>query len=137
MDRFSHWPEIFMSDKGGARRFTSCLREIFSTFGVCEELATDGASIFTGGLTQSFLRDWGVKHRLSSVANPHSNCRAEIAVKQSKRILTDNIDESGNLNKDSFHRALLSYRNTPDQFTKVSPAKSVFGRDIRDGIPML
>ena len=65
VDRFSHWPEIFMSDKGGARRFTSCLREIFSTFGVCEELATDGASIFTGGLTQAFLRDLGVKHRLS------------------------------------------------------------------------
>ena len=51
--------------------------------------------------------------------------------------MTDNIDDSGNLNKDSFHRALLSYRNTPDQFTKVSPAKSVFGRDIRDSIPML
>ena len=126
-----------MSDGSGAKRLTSCLREMFSTFGVCEELATDGASVFTGGLTQAFLRQWGVRHRLSSVANPHSNCRAEIAVKQAKRILTDNIDESGKLDKDSFHKALLSYRNTPDQFTKVSPAKSVFGRDIRDGIPML
>ena len=51
--------------------------------------------------------------------------------------MTDNIDESGQLDKDAFHKALLSYRNTPDQFTKVSPAKLVFGREIRDGVPMI
>ena len=137
VDRFSHWPEIFMSQQGGSKRFVSCLRSMFSTFGVSEEISTDGASVFKGGLTQSFLRDWGVKHRLSSVANAHSNCRAEIAVKQAKRLLTDNIDDSGQLDRDAFHRALLSYRNTPDQFTKVSPAKLVFGREVRDGVPMI
>ena len=47
------------------------------------------------------------------------------------------VDESGNLNKDSFQKAMLSYRNTPDQFTKMSPAKAVFGRDVRDGMPIL
>ena len=25
VDRFSHWPEIFMSQKGGAKKFTNCL----------------------------------------------------------------------------------------------------------------
>ena len=72
MDRYSHCPTVFMAEQE-AKGFTSHLRNMFSTFGVCEELTTDGASLITGGLTQSFLKDLKVKHRLSSVANPHSN----------------------------------------------------------------
>ena len=136
VDRYSHWP-VVLASKDGARSFTKCLREMFSTFEVPEEIATDGATIFTGGLTQEFLRNWGVKYRVSSVANPHSNCRAEVAVKQVKRALVGNVDESCNLNKDSFQKAMLSHRNMPDQFTKMSPAKAVFGRDVRDGMPIL
>ena len=121
----------------GAKGFTSQLRKTFSTFGICQELATDGASVFTGGLTQNFLKVWDVKHRLSSVANPHSNCRAELAVKQVKRLITENCGPSGSLDVDSFHRAILSYRNTPDTHTRVFPAMAVFGRQVRDGLPFL
>ena len=135
VDRYSHWPTVAMADQG-ARGFCSQLRRMFSTFGICQELATDGASVFTGGLTQEFLKVWDVKHRLSSVANPHSNCRAELAVKQVKRIITENCGPSGTLDVDSFHRALLSYRNTPDPHTRVSPAMAIFGRQVRDGLPV-
>ena len=38
---------------------------------------------------------------------------------------------------DSFHRAILSYRNTPDPYTKVSLAMATFGRQVRDGLPVL
>ena len=109
VDRYSHWPTVFMAEQG-ARGFTKHLRRMFSTFGICQELATDGASVFTGGLTQAFLQNWDVQHRLSSVANPH---RAELAVKQLKRMITENSGPSGTLDVDSFHRAILSYRNTP------------------------
>ena len=135
VDRYSHWP-IVASAHQGAKGFTDQLRRIFSTYGICQEIATDGAAIFTGGLTQEFLKKWGVKHRLSSVANPHSNCRAELGVKQVKRMITDNCGPSGSLDVDSFHRAILSYRNTPDPITKVSPAVAVFGRQMRDCLPV-
>ena len=74
---------------------------------------------------------------MSSVAFPHSNCRAELAVKQMKRTIKGNCSNSGSLDVDAFHRAILSYRNTPDDITKVSPAMAVFGREIRDGLPIL
>ena len=66
------------------KAFTKHLRRMFSTFGSCQEIATDRPSVFTGGLTQTFLKSWDVKHCLSFVANPHSNYRAELAVKSSE-----------------------------------------------------
>ena len=139
VDRYSHWPVVFRAEQDctGSKGLISHLRLMFSTFGVPEEIASDGASEFTSSETQNFLKTWQVHHKLSSVAFPHSNCRAEVAVKQVKRIITDNCSHSGSLNIDAFHKAILSYRNTVDPVTKFSPALAVFGRQMRDGLPVL
>ena len=52
--------------------------------------------------TKKFFSDWGIHHRLCSVANPHSNSRAEIGVKTVKRALADNTPANGNLDCDKF-----------------------------------
>ena len=49
-----------------------------------------------------------------SVAYPHGNSRAEIGVKTIKRALAGNTPDNGELDCDSFQRAILTYRNTPD-----------------------
>ena len=77
----------------------------------------------------------GVTHRLSSVAYPHSNTRAELGVKTTKRMLSENVGSGGKLDTNSFNMALMQYRNTPDK-TGVSPAMAVFGRQIRDFCPV-
>ena len=136
VDRYSHWPMVYRAENGSSG-LVKLLRQVFSSFGVAEEIASDGGKEFTAGVTQIFLKNWSVHHRLSSVAFPHSNCRAELAVKQVKRIITSNISPSGSLDVDSFHRAILSYRNTIDPVTKFSPALAVFGRQMRDGLPVL
>jgi len=41
-------------------------RTFFSTFGVPEELSSDGGPEFTASTTGEFLQRWGVRHRLSS-----------------------------------------------------------------------
>ena len=78
-----------------------------------------------------------VHHRLSSVAFPHSNCRAEIGVKTARRMIAENTGPNGNLDTDAFQRAMLQYRNCPDPDTKLSPAMCLFGRPIKDIIPIL
>ena len=81
--------------------------------------------------TQQFFTTWGVKHRVSSAYFPQSNGRAEVAVKAAKRLLMANVSPSGDLNDDSFLRALLQLRNTPDPDCDMSPAEIVFGHPLR------
>lgn len=135
-DRLSGWPEIFSTPTGtsqaGARGLVACLRSFFSSFGVPEELSSDGGPEFTASVTKEFLQRWGIKHRQSSAYHPQSNGRAEVAVKSAKRLLRANISPSGSLDSDNFLRALLQLRNTPDPDCRVSPAQIIFGHPLRD-----
>lgn len=135
VDRYSHWPIIEKSTEG-SKGLIDCLRRVFATFGVPDEIATDGGLEFVAEMTQRFLKVWGVHHRISSVAFPHSNCRAEIGVKNAKRILCDNTAPNGSLDIDAFRIAMLNYRNTPAPDTGISPAQCVFGREIKDLVPV-
>lgn len=135
VDRYSNWP-VLERTTGGAQGLVNSLRRTFVTYGIPDELASDGGPEFTSSLTEKFLDTWGVHHRLSSVAFPHSNCRAEIGVKTMKRLLADNIGPDGNLDTDRVQRAILQYRNAPDPTTKVSPAMCLFGRPIKDFVPI-
>lgn len=136
VDRYSNWP-IVERDKDGAQGLINALRQTFATYGIPDELASDGGPVFIANATTKFLEDWGVHHRLSSVAFPHSNCRAEVGVKTIKRMITGNTGKDGTINIDAFQKAILQYRNTPDPTTKLSPAICIFGRPIKDLIPVL
>ena len=117
---------------GGSAGLVRHLRSFFTTFGVPEEISSDGGPEFTAGHTEDFLRLWGVKHRLSSVGFPQSNGRAEVAVKTVKRLLRSNTGPTGSLDHDRFMRAMLQLRNTPDPDCNLSPAEIIFGRALRD-----
>ena len=135
-DRLSGWVEVFGSPAGttlaGAAGLIRHLRSFFATFGVPEELSSDGGPEFTAGCTEAFLRLWGVRHRVSSAHFPQSNGRAEVAVKTAKRLLMSNTGPTGSLDHDRFLRAMLQLRNTPDPDCHISPAQIVFGRPLRD-----
>ena len=140
-DRLSGWTEQSRIKPGtaesGATGLCTALRKLFATFGVPVELASDGGPEFTSKLTEDFLQRWGVEHRQSSSYLPSSNGRAELAVKATKRLLTDNINANGDLDTDKMLRALLMKRNTPDPGCKLSPAEVLFGHPLRDTLPYI
>lgn len=137
-DRLSGWSEVFACPPGsshaGSAGLIGCLRSLFATFGVPEELSSDGGPEFTAGVTRDFLVRWGVKHRISSSYHPQSNGRAEVAVKTTKRLLRSNVGPTGMLDNDRFLRALLQLRNTPDPDCDISPAQIIFGKPLRDSL---
>ena len=116
----------------GSKGLIAALRSVFVTFGIAEELSSDGGHELMAGATETFLRNWGVHYRVScSVAHSHSNCRAELGVKTVKRMLVGSTGPGDSLNTDAFQRAMLAYRNTPDPVSRVNPAEIIFGRRIR------
>ena len=137
VDRFSGWPSIFRAKLGTAQETVRQLRTLFTTYGAPDVLTTDEGGQFTAEATKVFLQRWGVTHRKAYPYNPHTNARAEIAVKSMKRLLRHIVDKDSDQETDTIAQALLQYRNTPDRDTGLSPAQVIFGWAIKDFIPVL
>ena len=101
-----------------------------------DKLATDSPTVYTSTETQEFHTRFGIRQRVASAYNPHSNHMAEGAVKAAKRMLRDNTGAFGTLNTDKFLAALLTHRNKPDPNTSMSSSDVVFGRKIKDLMPI-
>ena len=84
-DRLSGWVEVFRAPHhtalAGAKGLIGALRSLFATFGVLEEISSDGGKEFVAAETKAFFSKWNIKHRLSSAYFPQFNSRAEVAVK--------------------------------------------------------
>ena len=121
----------------GAKDLVKELIAYFSTFGVSAELGSDGGPEFTAQETAAFLDRWGVCHRLSAAYNHESNGRAEVAVKSMKQLFTSHTDAQGRLDTEAVAAGLLQYRNTPDPDSGLSPGQIIFGKPMRDLMPVM
>ena len=137
-DRFSGWVSCFYYPREAtATDLVKTMKEYFSTYGVAEHISSDSGVQFTSQQFQTFLKAWGTDlHKISSSYNPHSNLRAESAIKTSKRIITDNTKSDGSPIWDKLYRAILQHRNTPLDGIQLSPAQLLMGRPIRDFQPV-
>ena len=117
---------------GGSKGLIGYLQKSFATFGVPEELSSDGEPEFPASHTRDFLTRWGVEHRISSAYNPRSNGRAEVAVK------------APTLLKRWFNWLPSSKEPVPPRtFTAtehrrsrrdISPAQAIFGKLLRNSM---
>ena len=133
VDRYSNFPMIWEAEK---HECSDILHQVCSQFGIPEVLTSDGGLEFSSRKMKDMLESYGIQHRISSAYNPHANCRAEVAVKSMKRLMMDNISSDGSLKNARMLAALNQYRNTPDRDMMRSPAEMVFGRPMRDMLPI-
>ena len=136
-DRFSGWVSVYyFSREATAKDLIKILREHFMTLGTAEEISTDSGPQFISHEFSQFLKTWGVRHRKSSEYNAHSNLRAETGVKTAKRLLMTATKSDGSPDWDMVAQALLQHRNTPVKDIGFSPAQLLFGRPIKDTMPV-
>ena len=107
-DRYSNWLSVLQLPKDDSAHVIKTLRDYSTIFGIPAILSTDGASIFTSKAMDDFCKSWGIYHRVSSAYHAQSNKRAELGVKQAKRLVLDNLLPNGGLDSDRFARALLT-----------------------------
>ena len=137
-DRFSGWVEVERLSHSTFRHVNEVFLRWFRTYGVPEEMSSDGGPPFNSIVYNTFLKTWDIRKRLSSAHYPQSNGRAEAAVKSMKRILLGNINPvTGELNTDAAARAIMLHRNTPAQDTGIAPSVMLFGKLLRDHLPLL
>lgn len=135
-DRYTGWIEVSKVPNTSFGSLQKCLNTWFRTFGVPEEISSDGGPPFNSTDYRNFLNRWGIKSRLSSAHYPQSNGRAEVAVKTMKRALDGNVNQStGDIDSDNAMRAIMTHRNTPSQDTGISPSEMLFGYKLRDHLP--
>ena len=136
VDRYSNWLSVFKLDRDTSEEFLKVLRTYVAIFGIPLSFTSDGAKVFTSKIVEDFFNRWGIVHRVTTAYNPRSNKRAEVAVKSAKRLIRDNLSQTGSLDTDKLARAVLQHRNTPCPITGISPAQIVFGRVLRDFLPL-
>ena len=72
-----------------------------------------------------------VHHRLSSVAYPHSNCRAEIGIQTVKRLVTDNSSPNGNLNTNAYNVQFFNTETHPIRTRRYRPRSAFSAVQLR------
>ncbi|XP_065182546.1 uncharacterized protein K02A2.6-like [Sycon ciliatum] len=129
VDRLTSWPCVAkLGRTASSADVIRSLRRWFPDIGVPEVLTSDGGPQFQSHVFAKFCDTWHIRHAKSSPHYPQSNGLAENAVKAMKSLI-HKTTSNGDLDVDSFQRALLEWRNTPNA-TGQSPAQALYGRPL-------
>ncbi|RXN12286.1 Transposon Ty3-I Gag-Pol poly [Labeo rohita] len=124
-DYYSRWLEILSLPKASSEGVIQKLVIILARFGIPEQIVTDNGPQFRSQVFADFTEAYEITHITLRTYYTQANGMAERAVKTEKTILR----------QENPALALLSYRDTPTEPTRESPAKLLMGRRLRTTVP--
>ncbi|KII65711.1 Gag-Pro-Pol polyprotein [Thelohanellus kitauei] len=110
------------------------LQEVFCRTGFPRKIVTDNGPQFVSLSFRQFLKENNIEHVTSPCYHPASNGLAERFIQTLKGSLGETSNSDINTKLQKF---LLSYRNSIHSSSGNSPAKLLFGRNIRDWLDNL
>uniref|UniRef100_A0A1A8UU84 Gypsy retrotransposon integrase-like protein 1 n=1 Tax=Nothobranchius furzeri TaxID=105023 RepID=A0A1A8UU84_NOTFU len=142
VDSHSKWLEVIQMKTTTAAKTIEVLRNIFSSYGLPEEIVSDNGPQFTSQEYKAFLQNNGIKQTLVPAYHPASNGAAERAVQTVKASLQKQVldEKKQNITITMQHRlanVLFSYRCTPHSVTGCTPAELFLKRQIRTRFSLL
>ena len=126
---YSHYPEIALINNESIAQVITHMKSIFSRHGIPQIVMSDGGPCFTSGKFEQFSKLWGFQCVRSSPHYPRSNGLAENCVRIVKRLLSQSLEQSGDL-----YLARMAYRDTALVNGK-SPAQLPFSRKLTTRLP--
>ena len=136
VDAHSKWLEIYPMKSTTAAKTVEKLRILFSQYGLPKQVVSDNGPQFVAEEFQSFLAQHGIRHVTSAPYHPRSNGQAERAV----QIFKNAMKNAENDNRSLQHKLsvfLFKYRTTPHALTNETPAKLLYGRNLRTRLDIL
>lgn len=134
IDYFSRFFEAIFTRSTSAKTTIRLLRSINARFGRPRSLRSDQAAAFKGDEFRAYCTQEKIKLLLTTPYWPQANGEVE---RQNRTLLkTLRIAQAqGRDLQEALDTLLLAYRTTPHSATGVSPAKLMYGREIRDKLP--
>ena len=137
IDAHSKWPEVMITNDTSSRGTIRKLVDIFSRWGLPEQLVSDNGPQFCSEEFEQFLKSNGIKHIRSSPYHPRSNGLAERMVRTFKNAMKASLHESASDIGILLSKFLLKYRTTPHSTTQTSPSELLMGKKLRTRLDLV
>ena len=134
VDYFSRFFEVAVTKSVTSGKMISCLEAMFATHGLPLSIKTDNGPQFVSEEFEAYLKDNNIEHRTSTPLWPQANGEVERQNRSLLKAMRIAHSERRDWRKE-LQKFLLGYRSTPHTTTGVSPAKLLFGREIRSKLP--
>lgn len=136
VDSFTKWLEVIVVSNSTTESTIKSCRGIFSTFGIPSILVSDHGAQFMSEDFQIFLKNNGIAHKCGAPYHPATNGQVERYVQMVKQKLKCLEEEKGDIHL-KVCQILMDYRRLVHPATGLSPAMSMFGRQIRSKLDLL
>ena len=136
VDYFSRFYEVDVLNNIEAKTIIKSLKKIFARFGNPVSITSDNGRQFISAEYKHFCEENDIKIFNITPLWPQANGEVE---RQNRSILKRlKIAQASNVDwEEELLKYLSMYRNTPHTVTGVSPAGLLFGRKLRDKLPLL
>jgi len=137
VDAYSKWPEVILMKNGTTSALTiEALRNVFATWGICQQLHTDNGPQFCSSEFKHFVKSNGIRHTTSAIYHPSSNGQAERFVSIFKKAMKSMTSEKISL-ETKVARFLITYRTAVNTSTGETPSMLMLGRRIRTRLDLV
>ena len=130
VDYYSRFPVLRKLGSTTSRVLFQEMKAVFAKLGVPNVIVSDGGLQYTSAEFKDFMKQWQIKHRVSSPRNPQSYGMAERCVQTMKASLIKTIQGGEDVDL-----ALLTYKTTPLNHRLPLPAELLNSRKYKTLLP--
>ena len=136
VDYYSRWVEATVTKSTTSETIITWLRHVFSVHGIPASIKSDNGPQFISQQFREFIDEFGIKHIRVTPYWPQANGAVERMNQAFMKTVKAAKVDMRNWRKE-LTTFLMTYRSTPHFTTGVTPAKLLFGRQMRIKLPQI